>query len=103
MLYPIKPLRFDKGAAWGAAEPYGKKAQAAAAAGFVARMFAPFCELYAKMTKTRSVYTAYSVKTLTGGKQFSHEKATKELSYHTRDFKETVKDTVACLQRENDG
>lgn len=81
----------------------GRKRRLPLLPGFVARMFAPFCELYAKMTKTRSVYTAYSVKTLTGGKQFSHEKATKELSYHTRDFKETVKDTVACLQRENDG
>lgn len=65
----------------------------------VARVFAPVCEWYARITHTRSIYTAYSIKTLSGKSDFRHDKATAELGYHTRSFTETVQDTLAYLQR----
>lgn len=64
-----------------------------------ARLFAPLCEWYAKITHTRSIYTAYSIKTLAGEASFCHDKATEELGYHTRSFKETIRDTLAYLQQ----
>lgn len=66
---------------------------------FVARLFALLCEWYAKITHTRSIYTAYSIKTLSKPTTFCHDKATTELGYHTRCFKDTVKDTLAYLQQ----
>ncbi len=66
---------------------------------FLARMVAPVCEWYAKVTHTRTIYTAYSISTLSGGANFSHDKASTELGYRTRSFKETVKDTIAYLSK----
>ncbi len=68
---------------------------------FAARLFAPICERYAKMTHTRSIYTAYSIKTLVGQADFCHDKATAELGYHTRSFRDTVKDTITYLQQDS--
>lgn len=67
-----------------------------------ARLFAPLCEWYAKVTHTRSIYTAYSIKTLVSQAYFSHDKATAELGYHTRCFADTVKDTLIELQGQGD-
>lgn len=66
---------------------------------FAARMFVPACEWYAKLTHTRSLYTAYSIKTLFNQADFSHDKATAELGYHTRSMEDTVRDTLAYLQQ----
>ncbi len=63
-----------------------------------ARLFAPICEWYAKKTHTRAIYTAYSIKTLASQAYFCHEKATAELGYNTRSFRDTVKDTLTYLQ-----
>lgn len=67
---------------------------------FVARLFAPICEWYARITHTRSIYTAYSIKTLARQAYFCHDKATAELGYHTRGFKDTVRDTLTYLQKD---
>ena len=68
-----------------------------------ARLFTPILEWYAKITHTRSIYTAYSIKTLTVQAYFCHDKATTELGYHTRNFKDTVKDTLTYLQQNIEG
>ncbi len=65
-----------------------------------ARLFAPLCEWYAKVTRTRSIYTAYSIQTLVSHAAFSHDKATAELGYHTRCFADTVRDTLTDLRRD---
>lgn len=65
----------------------------------VARLFAPLCELYGKITRTRSIYTAYSIKTLAVRAMFSHEKATAQLGYQTRNFADTVRDTLVDLRQ----
>ncbi len=67
---------------------------------FVARLFTPICEWYAGMMHTRSIYTSYSIRTLTGQACFCHDKATSELGYHTRSFRDTVKDTLTYLQQD---
>lgn len=65
---------------------------------FVARLFAPICEWYARVTHTRALYTVYAMQTLSSPARFCHDKATAELGYHTRSFADTVKDTLADLQ-----
>lgn len=67
---------------------------------FAARLFIPVCEWYARVTHKRSIYTAYSIKTLAGRALFCHAKATAELGYHTRLLSDTVKDTLAYLQQD---
>lgn len=65
-----------------------------------ARLIAPVCERFAKLTKKRAILTAYSIQTLTRQVRFSHQKATVELGYHTRAFSETVKNTISDLRKD---
>lgn len=62
------------------------------------KLTAPLAEFYYKILKQPPLYTAYSIYTLNTHAIFSHEKATKELGYTTRDFHETLKDTVVWLK-----
>ncbi len=59
---------------------------------------APLAELYYKILKQPPLFTSYSIYTLNSNALFSHEKATAELGYRTRDMKETLKDTVNWLK-----
>ena len=67
---------------------------------WIAKLTAPLSEIYYKIRKEPPMYTSYSLYTLTSNANFSHEKAEKELGYKTRDFEETIQDTVDWL-REN--
>lgn len=62
------------------------------------KLTAPLAEFYYKILKQPPLYTAYSIYTLNTHALFSHEKATKELGYTTRDYRETLKDTVVWLK-----
>lgn len=62
-----------------------------------AKMTAPFSELYYALLKQPPLYTRYSLYTLNANANFSCQKARKELGYHTRDIKETIRDTVQWL------
>lgn len=66
----------------------------------VAKQLIPVYEVYSKLTHKRSIYTAYSIKTLADEVDFCHDKAAAELGYTTRDFTDTVRDTVAYLQQD---
>ena len=59
---------------------------------------APLAELYYKILKQPPLFTAYSIYTLNSNALFSHQKATTELGYTTRDMKETLSDTVNWLK-----
>lgn len=59
---------------------------------------APIFEWYGKITRTRPIFTRYSLRTLEFNGVFSHDKATRELGYVPRDMMETVRDTVTYLQ-----
>ncbi|MDD2649067.1 MAG: NAD-dependent epimerase/dehydratase family protein [Eubacteriales bacterium] len=63
----------------------------------LAKMFCPLFGWVAKVTKTRPLFTPYSLFTLESNSRFTHDKATMELGYHPRDMLRTVKDTIAWL------
>lgn len=60
----------------------------------VAKLTAPFCEAHYNRKKRTPLFTRYSLYTLHSPSNFSHEKADRELGYHTRPLEETVRDTV---------
>lgn len=62
-------------------------------------MVAPLAELYYKIRRTSPLFTRYSMHTLFSNANFSHEKADRELGYTTRGLQETLRDTVAFLER----
>lgn len=63
-----------------------------------AKLTAPLAELYYKILRQTPLYTAYSIYTLNTNAQFSHDKATKELDYKTRDMYNTLADTIKWLK-----
>lgn len=66
-----------------------------------AKLTAPLSELYYKILKQPPLYTTYSLYTLSSNSNFSHDKATKLLNYKPREMKETIKDTIEFLKKEN--
>lgn len=62
------------------------------------KTMAPLAELYYKILKQPPLFTSYSIYTLNSNALFSHEKATAELGYTTRDMNETLSDTVKWLK-----
>lgn len=64
----------------------------------LAKAAAPAFEGIAKITKTRPLFTRYSLHTMDANSRFSHDKATMELGYSPRDMKDTVEDTIKYLK-----
>lgn len=62
------------------------------------KIVAPLSELYYKILKQPPLFTSHSVYTLNSNAQFSHQKATSELGYRTREMKTTLADTVKWLK-----
>jgi len=62
------------------------------------KITAPIAELYYKILKQPPLYTPYSIYTLNTNSIFSHDKATRDLGYTTRDMKKTLEDTVKWLK-----
>lgn len=65
------------------------------------KAIAPLAEIYYKILRQAPLFTAYSIYTLNTNAIFSHEKATKELSYQTRAMEETLADTIDWLKTRN--
>jgi len=59
---------------------------------------APVSEWIGKVTKTRPLFTVYSLHTMRSNSRFSHDKATMQLAYSPRDMKVTVADTISWLK-----
>ena len=64
----------------------------------LAKAAAPVFEWIGKMTKTRPLFTKYSLHTMDANGRFSHDKATMQLGYSPRDMKDTVADTISYLK-----
>lgn len=62
------------------------------------QLTAGLSETYYKMLHQTPLYTPYSIYSLTSNSLFSHEKASRELDYSTRDMRLTLEDTVAWLK-----
>ena len=60
----------------------------------VARFGAPFATAYSRLLKKRVLYTSVSINALHSNHNISHEKATRELGYQPRPFRETLGDTL---------
>ena len=54
----------------------------------------PFFTGFARATGKRPLYTSVSLKALCSNHSISHQKATDELGYHTRPFRDTIIDTM---------
>ncbi len=65
-----------------------------------AKLFAPLAELYYAILRQPPLFTRYSLYTLCSNARFSSEKAKRELGYKTRDFTETIADTVNWLKEQ---
>lgn len=63
----------------------------------LAKLAAPAFEKIGKLTKTRPLFTKYSLLTMEANGRFSHDKATMNLGYSPRDMKETIRDTIKYL------
>lgn len=62
-----------------------------------AKLTASLAETYYKILKQPPLFTKYSLYTLISNSNFSNKKAKKELGYSTRDFRDTLRDTVNWL------
>jgi dihydroflavonol-4-reductase len=63
-----------------------------------ARFGAPFAETYSRLFKKRPIFTSVSLNALRANRNISHEKATRELGYQPRPFKETLTDTMKWFE-----
>ncbi len=61
----------------------------------IAKVFAPLAEFFhGKLGNGKPILTKYSLYTLSSNVHFSHAKAEKELGYHPRDIKESIRDSI---------
>lgn len=61
---------------------------------WMAHLGAPFIEGFGYINHKRPLYTSVSLRALKSNKNISHEKATRELGYQPRPFRETLADTL---------
>jgi len=64
---------------------------------WVAKLGAPFLKIYADIRKERPLYTSCAIDAVGSAREYSHEKATRELGYAPRDMRETVRDTLEWI------
>lgn len=67
---------------------------------WLASAIVPLCELYYKIKQQPPIFNSYSLHTLSVNSDYSHEKASRELGYTVRPFKETIRDTIEWLKSE---
>jgi dihydroflavonol-4-reductase len=57
----------------------------------------PFASLYARITRTKPVFTKFTLQSIKSNQNIHHDKATRELGYNPRPLKETIRDTLLWL------
>jgi dihydroflavonol-4-reductase len=65
---------------------------------WLARVGAPFISAFDRLARRRPLYTSASLKALESHRYISHQKATRELDYHPRPFRETLVDTLKWFE-----
>ena len=63
----------------------------------IAKIVAPFYEIYYNVKGKTPLFTKYSLYTLSSNSNFSNEKAKRDLGFVTRDITDTVKDMVMWI------
>lgn len=66
---------------------------------WLAKMTAPLSEIYYNLRKQPPLYTKYSLYTLESNARFSHDKASRELGYSSRQPQVTIDDTINWLKQ----
>jgi dihydroflavonol-4-reductase len=66
---------------------------------WLAGIGAPFISVFDRLAGRRPLYTSVSLKALRDNRKISHRKATRELDYHPRPFKETLVDTLRWFEK----
>ena len=61
---------------------------------WLAHLGVPFIALYSKIVGCRPLYTDFSLKVLKSNRHISHAKATRELGYEPRPFRDSIRDTL---------
>lgn len=67
----------------------------------LAKLIAPFFEMYYNLKKKTLLFTKYSLYTLSSNSNFSNEKAKKQLNFKNRNMKDTIKDTVEWIKKKD--
>lgn len=67
---------------------------------WLARIGAPFVTAFDRLNGRRPLYTSVSLRALSSNQRISHQKATRELGYHPRPFRETLIDTLRWFQKD---
>lgn len=62
------------------------------------RLFVPLIDVISKVRRRLPIFTGYSMYTLSQNARYSHQKATRELGYRTRNIIATLTDTVKWLK-----
>ncbi len=65
----------------------------------LAKLIAPFFEVYYNLKKQTPLFTKYSLYTLSSNANFSNEKAKEKLEFKNRNMKDTIKDTVEWIKK----
>ena len=65
---------------------------------WLAPMGIPFAAAFAHITGKRPLYTSVSLKALHSNRNISHERATRDLGYNPRPFRETIRDTLRWFE-----
>jgi dihydroflavonol-4-reductase len=65
---------------------------------WLANLGAPFIEGYGNLSHKRPLYTSVSLRALKSNRHISHERATRELGYQPRAFRETLADTLRWFE-----
>ncbi len=65
---------------------------------WLARIGAPIISAFDHQAGRRPLYTSVSLQALRGNRSISHQKATRELDYHPRPFRETLIDTLKWFE-----
>jgi dihydroflavonol-4-reductase len=65
---------------------------------WLARIGAPFIKVISQLNGKRPLYTSVSLRALKSNRHISHERATRELGYEPRPFRETLVDTLRWFE-----
>ncbi len=67
---------------------------------WLAHIGAPFIEAFGYINHKRPLYTSVSLRALKSNRHISHERATRELGYQPRPFRETLADTLTWFEKD---
>ena len=65
---------------------------------WLASVGVPFAAIYARITRTKPVFTKFTLNTVKSNRDIRHDRATRDLGYNPRPLKDTIYDTLVWLE-----